>query len=120
MGDEITLTRLLDKESIQDGCTIYRGHLKLALLRCMSEKDMHGLDMINRIKEVTSGEWAPSPGSVYPLLRVFEKNGLVNKKQKGRSIIYSLTEDGRSVLGSLFKELKQQLHFMDWIMKLEQ
>jgi DNA-binding PadR family transcriptional regulator len=84
----------------------------------MSEKEMHGLDMINRIKEVTSGEWAPSPGSVYPILRDFELSGLVTKKQNGRSLLYSLTDDGRSALGSLSIELKQQLSFMDWIMNL--
>ena len=115
MGEAISLVTNTEKGPAQDGCNIYRGHLKLALLRCMSEKEVHGLDMINRIKEVTSGEWAPSPGSVYPILREFETSGLVNKKQNGRSLLYSLTDKGRSELGSLSIGLKQQLSFMDWI-----
>jgi len=119
MGDSFSLVHTADEGLARDGCNIYRGHLKLALLRCMSEKEMHGLDMINRIKEVTSGEWAPSPGSVYPILREFEISGLVSKEQNGRSLIYSLTEEGKDTLGSMSSELKQQISFMDWIMKLK-
>ena len=119
MGEEtIKIKPVLDLP-MQNGCSIYRGHLKLALLRCLSDGDMHGLEMINTIKEVTSGEWTPSPGSVYPILQEFERNGLVNKRQNGRTLIYSLTGQGRRSLKSLYDEVKQQLHFMDWIMKVD-
>jgi DNA-binding PadR family transcriptional regulator len=93
--------------------------LKLALLRCLDDGDMHGLEMINRIKEVTSGEWIPSPGSVYPILREFEENRMVSKRQNGRTLVYSLTDEGRRSLRSLYDEVKQQLHFMDWLMNVD-
>jgi DNA-binding PadR family transcriptional regulator len=120
MEDDPSLIFLDDDGNTQDRCTIYRGHLKLALLRCLTEDEMHGLRMINRIKEVTSGEWAPSPGSVYPMLRELEGKGFISKKQKGRSFIYSLTEQGRAAMGSMYTDLKHQMGFMEWIMKLEQ
>jgi DNA-binding PadR family transcriptional regulator len=120
MKDDPSLIFLNDKDNAQERCTIYRGHLKLAILRCLSEGEMHGLQMINRIKEVTSGEWAPSPGSVYPMLRDLEGKGYIAKKQDGRSLIYSLTQQGSNAMESMYSDLKNQLVFMDWIMKLEQ
>jgi DNA-binding PadR family transcriptional regulator len=119
MGDDQYTSFSGEKELFQDSCTIYRGHLRYALLRCLSEKDMHGLEMIHRIKEVTSGEWIPSPGSVYPILQKFEKVGYISKKQKGRSLIYSLTDDGDMALGSFHVEIKQLLNFIDWIMTMK-
>ena len=119
MGEDPAKTIFTGDLPIQNGCSIYRGHLKLALLRCLSDGDMHGLEMINRIKEVTSGEWVPSPGSVYPILRDFENNRLVSKRQNGRTLIYSLTPEGRKSFRSLYTEVKQQLHFMDWIMRVD-
>lgn len=119
MGEDLNKPKSTRKPPTRNGCSIYRGHLKLALLRCLSDGDMHGLEMINRIKEVTAGEWVPSPGSVYPILQEFERERLVVKRQNGRTLIYSLTNDGRISLKLLYAEVKQQLHFMDWIMKID-
>jgi DNA-binding PadR family transcriptional regulator len=120
MGEDTSKSISMNDTRLRNGCSIYRGQLRLALLRCLMDGDMHGLDMINRIKEVTSGEWIPSPGSVYPILQDFEKDHLVQKKQKGRTLIYTLTDKGKDSLRAMYIEVKQQLHFMDWIMKIEE
>ncbi len=100
-----------------DSCTLYRGHLRLALLRCLHDSDMHGLEMINRIKEVTRGEWVPSPGSVYPVLQEFESSGFVRKTNKGRMVKYSITDKGMEAFRVLHEEARRQMEFMDWVMK---
>jgi DNA-binding PadR family transcriptional regulator len=100
-----------------DSCTLYRGHLRLALLRCLHDSDMHGLEMINRIKEVTQGEWVPSPGSVYPVLQEFENFGLVKKSNKGRMVKYTITEKGKEAFRVLHEEARRQMDFMDWVME---
>jgi len=78
---------------------------------------MHGLEMINRIKDVTRGEWVPSPGSVYPVLQEFESSGFVKKTNKGRMVKYSITEKGKEAFRVLHEEAGRQMEFMDWVMK---
>jgi DNA-binding PadR family transcriptional regulator len=96
---------------------MYRGHLRLALLRCLMDGEMHGLKMIHKIKDVTQGDWQPSPGSVYPILQEFENISLVKKRGSGRSVYYSLTEKGKETFEHLNNEVKRQMNFLDWVMK---
>ena len=118
MGEAIQFRPEVPPEELSEGCNLYRGNLKLALLRCLKEDEMHGLDMINRIREITRGEWVPSPGSVYPALHEFEVQGYVMKRQSGRSLFYSMTEKGEEAFESLSSDVKNQLEFMNWIMKV--
>jgi DNA-binding PadR family transcriptional regulator len=53
---------------------------------------MNGAEIIRAVEEFTWGFWKPSPGSVYPLLKQLEAEGLVRRRQDGR---YELTEAGR-------------------------
>jgi DNA-binding PadR family transcriptional regulator len=100
-----------------ENCSMYRGHLRLALLRCLKEGEMHGLEMINRIKKITSGSWQPSPGSVYPVLQEFEKLGLIKRRDQGRAVFYSLTEKGDDTFSYLYKEVKKHMDFIDWVLE---
>jgi len=59
----------------------------------LSDRPMNGAEMIRAVEEFTWGFWKPSPGSVYPLLKQLEAEGLVRRRQDGR---YELTEAGRS------------------------
>jgi DNA-binding PadR family transcriptional regulator len=102
-----------------ENCSMYRGHLRLALLRCLKEGEMHGLDMIHRIQNITSGAWEPSPGSVYPVLQEFEKLGLIKKREMGRAIVYSLTNKGEEAFTHLHSEVINHMTFLDWILKTE-
>ncbi|MGA1873448.1 MAG: PadR family transcriptional regulator [Thermoplasmatota archaeon] len=102
-----------------ESCNLYRGNLKLALLRCLKDGEMHGLDMINQIGRITKGEWVPSPGSVYPALHEFEMQGYISRKRNGRSILYSITEKGEKAFESFSAEAKNQLDFMEWIIRME-
>jgi len=54
---------------------------------------MNGAEIIKAVEEFTWGFWKPSPGSVYPLLKQLEAEGLVRRRQDGR---YELTEAGRN------------------------
>jgi len=118
MGEVVSFKPLGSSGELQEGCNLYRGNLKLALLRCLREGEMHGLDMINRIREITNGEWVPSPGSVYPVLHEFELHGYVIKRQAGRSLLYSMTEKGEEAFNSFSSDVRNQLEFMNWIMNV--
>jgi DNA-binding PadR family transcriptional regulator len=104
-------------ETTWENCSMYRGHLRLALLRCLKDKEMHGLEMIHRIKEITSGSWEPSPGSVYPVLAEFEKLGMVNRRDRGRSVYYSLSGKGIETFDFLHSEVRKHMDFIDWVLE---
>src|SRR5438128_1260199 len=44
------------------------GELRLVLLKLIADQPRHGYDLIQSIEEMTGGEYAPSPGVVYPTL----------------------------------------------------
>jgi DNA-binding PadR family transcriptional regulator len=81
------------------GPQVERGGVRTALLRLLSERPMHGYEMIRELSERSGGAWRPSPGSVYPVLQLLEDEGLVRAqaKEDGRRV-YELTADGRAIV----------------------
>ena len=74
-----------------------RGDVRTALLALLSERPMHGYEMIQQLDERTGGIWRPSPGSVYPTLQMLEDEGLVaSSKAEGRKL-FTLTDEGATV-----------------------
>ncbi|HEY3419822.1 MAG TPA: PadR family transcriptional regulator [Methanomassiliicoccales archaeon] len=79
------------------------GFLKLAILRLVAEKPIHGYALIKEIERITSEDWKPSPGSIYPALQTLVKNGLITSEADGRRRIYDITPAGRVVLEAAIK-----------------
>jgi len=71
----------------------------LILYLLLRDGDLHGYELMKRIKSETRGSISPSPGSIYPALRELASRGLVEVRsdELGRKI-YSLTERGREVI----------------------
>lgn len=69
-----------------------KGFLDMEILMLL-KKPMCGYDIMKYIQE-HFGCWKPSPGSVYPMLKRMEHDGLITKKQEGRKKIYLITERG--------------------------
>lgn len=55
------------------------GELRLVLLRLIADESRHGYDLIKAIEELTGGEYAPSPGVVYPTLSLLLDEGLIDQ-----------------------------------------
>ena len=53
------------------------GELRLVLLALIEKEPRHGYDLIKAIEELTGGDYAPSPGVVYPTLSLLEDSGLI-------------------------------------------
>ena len=51
------------------------GELRLLLLRLIADESRHGYELIKAIEELTGGEYAPSPGVVYPTLSLLVDEG---------------------------------------------
>ena len=79
-----------------------RGDIRAAILALLSERSMHGYQIIQELAERTGGAWRPSPGSVYPTLQQLEDEELVSeqKSDTGRRV-YQLTDTGRAKAAEL-------------------
>ena len=75
------------------------GELRLVLLRLIADEPRHGYELIKAIEEMTGGDYAPSPGIVYPTLTMLEDMGLISeKKSKDSKKVYEATAEGRAHL----------------------
>ena len=75
-----------------------RGALRASVLRMLSERPMHGYELIAELEERTGGRWKPSPGSVYPTLAHLEEEGLVVSTEDDGRKRFELTDAGRTWL----------------------
>src|SRR5574338_1550293 len=75
------------------------GELRLVLLKLIADEPRHGYDLIRAIEELTGGEYAPSPGVVYPTLTLLQDMGLVEEARgEGPRKPFEITEAGRAHL----------------------
>jgi DNA-binding PadR family transcriptional regulator len=74
-----------------------RANVRDAILTLLSERSMHGYEMIQEVERRSRGTWRPSPGSVYPTLQLLEDEGLiVAEAAEGGRKRYNLTESGQA------------------------
>lgn len=83
-----------------------QGELRLALLALIREEPRHGYELIKAIEELTGGEYAPSPGAVYPTLQMLEDEGMIAEAEaEGSKKPYEATVEGIAELDSRADEL---------------
>ena len=74
------------------------GALRLLVLGLIAEAPRHGYDIIRGLKERFQGAYAPSPGSIYPILALLEEAGLVTGTEEGGKRLYAITAPGLDYL----------------------
>ncbi len=73
-----------------------RGDVRAAILTLLTERPMHGYEMIQEIAQRSDDLWKPSPGSIYPTLQLLEDEGLITAAETERSRkLFTLTDEGR-------------------------
>ena len=83
------------------------GELRLVLLKLIADEPRHGYDLIRAIEELTGGEYAPSPGVVYPTLTLLQDMGLIEEAPgKAARKPFQVTEDGRAHLEERAEEVE--------------
>jgi DNA-binding PadR family transcriptional regulator len=75
-----------------------RGGLRFVLLDALRSGPQHGYEMIKTLEERTRGQYAPSPGALYPTLQYLADLGLIRATQEADRRVYELTEAGRAEL----------------------
>jgi len=76
-----------------------RGDLKFVILRLISERPMHGYEVMKALEEESKGYYRPSPGSVYPTLQMLDDEGYLTVEEKDGKKTYTITDEGLAYLG---------------------
>ncbi|VVB57053.1 Transcriptional regulator PadR-like family protein [uncultured archaeon] len=79
-------------------CCDMRGMLSFLILFLLSKKSMHGQALAEEIGK-RKGE-KPSCGTIYPALKSLKEAGWIQEEKEGKTIVYSLTAQGRTSLKS--------------------
>ena len=83
------------------------GELRLVLLKLIADEPRHGYDLIRAIEEMTGGEYAPSPGVVYPTLTLLQDMGLIEEAAgEGPRKPFQATDEGRAHLDERSEEVE--------------
>ena len=83
------------------------GELRLVLLKLIGDEPRHGYDLIRAIEELTGGEYAPSPGVVYPTLTLLQDMGLIEEAPgEGPRKPFQVTDEGRAHLDEKADEVE--------------
>ena len=77
-------------------CCDMRGMLSFLILFLLSKKSMNGQELAKEL-EKRRGE-KPSPGTIYPALKQLHHNKLIKEKKEGKTIEYTLTDEGKQTL----------------------
>lgn len=82
------------------------GELRLLLLSLVAEQDRHGYELIKAVEELTGGQYAPSPGVVYPTLALLVDEGMIAEAAgEGARKAFTIAEAGRTELAGRGEEL---------------
>ena len=86
------------------------GELRLVLLKLIGDEPRHGYDLIRAIEDLTGGEYAPSPGVVYPTLTLLQDMGFIEEAAgEGPRKPFQATDEGRAHLAERSEEVEALL-----------
>jgi len=75
-----------------------KGFLRFIVLDLLAKKPSHGYEIIHDLENIFHGFYAPSPGSVYPILQLLENLGFaISDKHSGKKV-YTITKAGNLYL----------------------
>jgi len=80
-----------------------RGFLTLIILHSLDCEPKSGYSLLKEIGERTQGSWIPNKGTLYPILKSLDAEGLIQVTETGKRSkkVYSLTETGKETLADL-------------------
>jgi DNA-binding PadR family transcriptional regulator len=90
------------------------GELRLVLLKLIADEPRHGYDLIRAIEELTGGDYAPSPGVVYPTLTMLADMGLIEETAaEGSRKAFAVTAEGKTRLEESADEVEALFERLD-------
>ena len=90
------------------------GELRLVLLKLIADEPRHGYELIKAVEDLTEGEYAPSPGMVYPTLTMLEDIGYIaERKSKDSKKVFEATDEGRAHLEENAEEVEELIERLE-------
>jgi DNA-binding PadR family transcriptional regulator len=95
-----------------------KGLLRHYILHKIAEKPIHGYEIIHDIDSKTEGAWRPGAGSLYPILKSLESEGLIEPDESSGEEtrkVYHITPKGSEALAEsrqMFNNFQQRWGFM--------
>ncbi len=80
----------------EPNCCDMRGFLSFLILFLLSKKSMNGREISDEIEKRKSSR--PSPGTIYPALKMLKEEKFITEKKEGKTISYTLTRGGKNSL----------------------
>ena len=79
-----------------------RGLLWLYILNRLSTEPTSGYGFMSHLNTITEGSWHPGSGSIYPILKELESEGLIRVASTGSrsKSVYTITSTGKEALAS--------------------
>jgi DNA-binding PadR family transcriptional regulator len=80
-----------------------RGFLTLFILHSLDRAPKSGYSLLKEIGQRTQGSWIPNKGTLYPILKSLEAEGLIQVTETGKRSkkVYTLTDAGGETLADL-------------------
>lgn len=91
---------------------LLKGTAKTLVLQLLSEREMHGYELLTKMREKSKNLIEITEGTLYPLLHTLEADGLLTaswEKSAGKRKrkIYAITPEGKKSLKVRSKELME-------------
>ncbi|MEM7481808.1 MAG: PadR family transcriptional regulator [Acidobacteriota bacterium] len=87
--------------------------LPFYVLTLLREAPRYGTELMRLIESATGGTWKPSPGSLYPLLKRLEDEGLVEgrlrRSHAAPQRVYRISKQGLSGMPDMQRQLVEDL-----------
>ncbi|MBT5643003.1 PadR family transcriptional regulator [Candidatus Bathyarchaeota archaeon] len=90
-----------------------RGFTRYYVLYLLSEKELTGKGIIEESINRSDGDWAPSPGLIYPLLGRLVRDGLISELDGGK---FTTTDNGLEELsthGTFQDQIENQFNLVN-------
>jgi len=92
--------------------------LEYIVLGLISMEPQSGYSIVSYFDEDSYNSWSASPGSVYPMLKRLEKQGIIGgelevEHETRPRKVYTLTEEGSSALDAWLKEVPKMRPFYE-------
>jgi DNA-binding PadR family transcriptional regulator len=75
-----------------------QGHLRLLVLSLLQQAPRHGYEVIKAIEDLAGGDYAPSPGVIYPTLTLLEELGQASVSELAGKKKYAITAEGAALI----------------------
>lgn len=101
--------------SIEQHSDIELGLLQMQILWFLNQRESHGYELMKKLNEIKTTKI--TQGTLYPALQRLQELRLISSREKGRKIIYNLTERGKKTMKASCVDFCRTFHgiFEDFV-----